>query len=442
MRVCQVVSNRYLSINGGVGTFIKGFHLMAKKYGWVVDIVVDSPLMRGRLHPDVEKECKVVSPKDPLAYSHHKKIFMFSDGLCFERQVNFRNALIDAIRESVYDLIIVNDEEALDPIVSLDLNVPVVYYTHNPESVLLAKKSVFNRPYQEWLLSLLSKNVVIGSQSNDNLKLIPPTSKGVCLPLPIAEPSLEYANLYPSKEGLLFIGTYQDRKNPEEFIRVVKELKCKALVMTSGSSAEKFRRSLEDNGVKEYEIRHSLTGAAKVDFISKAKVAYHPAKMETFGYGVIEEAFSCPVVVLKEMPWTLMHEKWAHLESLSSVTEKIKQLLASSRVYNNSQAVSYSRDVDETWLRFVEGVMQEKVARPLRGGLATVQETVRLDDYFSSLGRSDSFSHVGDYRTVSNNRFNTNLVITNEKNGSTLTRVGFKASKITTQRGTLDSLFD
>jgi glycosyltransferase involved in cell wall biosynthesis len=121
-----------------------------------------------------------------------------------------------------------------------------------------------------------------------------------------------------TKEGLLFIGRYEDRKNPAEFIKVLKAIKdkygieVKANVMTRAAHVKKFEADFAEIGHTNFEIVADVVGEEKAKIIQKSKVAFMPYKNESFGIAVLEALRYMPTVVLDKYDWHYNFEEFSN----------------------------------------------------------------------------------------------------------------------------------
>jgi glycosyltransferase involved in cell wall biosynthesis len=147
------------------------------------------------------------------------------------------------------------------------------------------------------------KGITIGTQTarNNNELFSQGIANSYELPIPMTEKGLLVENNKP-REGVLWIGRWEPRKNPEEFIRAIKETGLPAKVITNTNGAKKFEEALKAIGAK-YEIKIGIYGKEKVDFISSARVAYNPAIRESFGLAFYECMGQLPTVAIKGMSW-------------------------------------------------------------------------------------------------------------------------------------------
>ena len=112
-----------------------------------------------------------------------------------------------------------------------------------------------------------------------------------------------------NKEGILFIGRYEDRKNPGMYIKVLADIKekygveLKAKVLTRSAHVKKFEADFAAIGHTNYEIKCDVVGDEKAKLIQSSKVAFMPYKNESFGIAVLEALRFMPTVVLRNYDW-------------------------------------------------------------------------------------------------------------------------------------------
>ena len=120
------------------------------------------------------------------------------------------------------------------------------------------------------------------------------------------------------KDGLLFIGRHEDRKNPGEYIKVLKAIKdkygveIKAKIMTRSAHVKKFEADLAEIGHTNFEIVSDVVGEEKAKMIQSSKVAFMPYKNESFGIAVLEALRFMPTVVLDKYNWHYNFEEFSN----------------------------------------------------------------------------------------------------------------------------------
>ena len=309
-RIAFCLSDQHTIPHGGLGQFAKSFIENFIPLGYKVDIISDKPTSNTQFKEYLESQgANFVYPFDVRPYSTHTKTFMFEDSYNFEKMSNFRDAMMKALNTNLYDIIICNTLESFPGIYSLNIHksIQIIYYTHNESMVFLNDrtwKNEFTESFNELFNVLMKvKGITIGTQTlrNNNELRAQGITNSYELPIPMTEKSLLVEHNKP-REGVLWIGRWEPRKNPEEFIRVIKETGLPAKVITNTNGAKKFEEALKAIGAK-YEIKIGVYGQEKVDFITSARVAYNPAIRESFGLAFYECMGQLPTVAITGMSW-------------------------------------------------------------------------------------------------------------------------------------------
>lgn len=403
MRISFVISSQHLIPHGGIGQFTKGF-LEQIAHGHIVDIVMDKDPADAKFL-NVSNDI-FVKPNKPLSYAGHTEAFAFSESLNFEKMINFRDSLLKSFGRGIPDLLIVNSIEALPAVFSLGIHdiIPVLVYTHSEylAGFVDYKASTFSKEFLEFNEMLFKyKGFIIGTQTELNrkriLEVFDDSLNVLSLPMPIPEVDL-LKETNDEKEGVLFMGRYEDRKNPEEYIRVIKETGLPAKVMTNETGAKKFVRRFNEEGIKKYKIEIGLTGKRKVDFIRGSKIYYNPSKLESFGFTMLEGLSQCTTFVLEDYQWSSNFSGANFFKtSKKEAADKIKTLY-NSPVWNSNKWVNeYNKDALKKWKEFLEDSALKKEI----GKHKLKENEFRLSTYLTNLGRSYS---IEDIRTLMNNK--------------------------------------
>ena len=309
-RIAFCLSDQHTIPHGGLGQFAKSFIETFTPLGYKIDIITDKPTSNVSFKEYLESQgANFVCNPEPKSYSTHTKTFMFEDSYNFEKMSAFRDSMMYALNTNLYDIIICNTLESFPGIYALNLHksIQVIYYTHNESMVFLDDrtwKNEFTESFNELFNVLMRvKGITIGTQTarNNNELRAHGINNSYELPIPMTEKSLLVKHNKP-REGVLWIGRWEPRKNPEEFIRVIKETGLPAKVITNTNGAKKFEEALKAIGAK-YEIKIGVYGQEKVDFITSARVAYNPAIRESFGLAFYECMGQLPTVAIKGMSW-------------------------------------------------------------------------------------------------------------------------------------------
>lgn len=308
-------------VNRGVATYINGWIEWGLRNGVQVDVISDDADLNNNQFERYTRVSQWISPPQPVSIPSKlhddNYIAMRSPVVRLQDSVNIRTALLHAMTQYHYDAIICNTIETLFTVVSMGLHTehPNIYYaTHSWVDVNMGQS---NYQYD------LSRSII----ANSNIKLLVQSEwmrehvlKGygvtedrvsVVVPM-LGQPefldSLDAE--FTDRKGILYIGPYEDRKNPAVYIQALKNSGLPALVITpSQTSADKFKREFLKHNI-EHEIHVALTGSAKVAAMQRAALAIIPSKDETFCYTAFEAAHICRTIVPGNRGWTTAHADW------------------------------------------------------------------------------------------------------------------------------------
>lgn len=302
--------------SSGHGIFMKGVVETLTQNGMFIDIVCDGEPEQNFIS---EYNVNIYTPskEERLAYSKHSNLFQFEDSFNFEKSINFRTAITKALSNHVYDVVICNDLESAFVCYQMELykSMRIASYAHecasiNPE----LKEGVFKDCYYDLIDKMMFwPEVTTLIQTEQNKTKLLEKFDGYPLDLNTVVqlyPITDSQDLNITKpEGLLYIGRHEDRKNPSEYIKVLKTVKekygveLKANVMTRAAHVKKFEADFAAIGHNNYEIVADVVGDEKAKIIQKSKVAFMPYKNESFGIAVLEALRYMPTVVLNKYDW-------------------------------------------------------------------------------------------------------------------------------------------
>lgn len=301
-RIGFLVSSQTLIPHGGIGQFAKSFCELMESHDIKVDIITDKAPQGLSTEFLASFNATVIYPDEPLKYTDHSAIFMYEDSYCYERMANFRNAIVKAFSANIYETLVCNTYETVQVASTLGLEecVQIIAYTHLESQIFKDTKNPFANSVNEMMrLQLQMNNITIGTQSKYNQFQF---EDAVHLPIPITERGLLERHIKP-REGVLFIGRWEEGKNPELFIDLIEQTKLPAKVMTSTTGAKKFEERLKKIGAT-YEIKVGIIGQEKVDFITSARVAFNPSTVESYGMAFYEQTIQLPTFCLEKQRWT------------------------------------------------------------------------------------------------------------------------------------------
>jgi len=270
--------------------------------------------------------------------------------------------------------------------------IPVVFYTHLHSMIFRESQGsdVFLSSYHNFYNKHMEfTDIIIGTQSQKNIDEL--TKHGakncVLLPMPMSEREL----LTPSqgnKEGVLFIGRWEAGKNPEAYIKAMKQCQLPCRVMTNSNGAKKFEKAFAAAGITDYVIKAGITGQEKVDFIKSCKVFFMPSLRENYPFAFLECLGHMPCVVLDTQDWSDNFDSCYYTKTtLQNAGAAIKS------VYNtvvNPKAIEYVNKLDNSvslaWTTF----LNDFVGKRSNTNAAKINEqaTVKYSEFITSLDRS------------------------------------------------------
>ena len=395
-RVALLVSDQHFIVHGGIGQFIKGFVEMCQRLNWKADVILDkSP--RDKVLAEILEEngASLKYPMQPATYSKHNGVFAFGDNVNFEKVINFRDSMMFALEKNLYDLVVCNTPESMTAIHSIAISqyIPVVFYTHSEYMVFKDKKhmaTTFLPEYHEFFDSHLKfDNVYIGTQTARNeaelLYEYNAVELGMCMPE--RELLEESTN---QKTGVLYIGRWEERKNPKAYIKAMQECGLPCKVMTNETGKKKFVKAFDEAGITDYEIKAGIVGREKVDFIKSCKVHYNPALRESFGFAWLECLSHMPCIALDTQTWTDNFD-----QTYFTVVKESEAADTIAKAHNFDHwwgigATEYVKQMDFNaqlqWKEFVNGAKTKQ--SKTNSASINSHDTVRYDKYIEDLNRN------------------------------------------------------
>lgn len=408
-RIAFLISDQHFIPHGGIGSFCKSFTEMCGRLNWKIDIILDKA-PTGTFDKVIEGAgANLVWPLEPLRYSDHTATFAFSDTINFEKIINFRKALLEAFEENIYDMIVCNTQEAMTAAYAMTVNkyIPVVFYTHLHSMIFRENQGsdVFLDSYHNFYNKHMElSDIIIGTQSQKNIDELTKYGATNCklLPMPMSERGL----LTPGnnvRKGVLFIGRWEEGKNPDAYIRVMKEAKLPCKVMTNENGKKKFEKAFSEAGIKDYEIQTGITGQTKVDFIKSCSVFFMPSLRENYPFAFLECLGHMQCVVLDNQDWSDNFDSiFYHKVHISNAAETIKSLYS---IDKPSLALEYVTELDnkvaQAWVKFLDDFVGKR--SNTSAAKINTYNTVKYRAYIKELERK----HIAreDFESVLSNRY-------------------------------------
>ena len=409
-RIAFMISDQHFIPHGGIGSFAKGFTEMCSRIGWKVDIILDKSPNNDDFKNLIESlNANIIWPTEPLRYSDHTATFAFSDTINFEKIINFRKATLKAFETNIYDMIVCNTQEAMTAAYAMTVNkyIPVVFYTHLHSMIFRDSQGsdVFLDSYHNFYNKHMEfSDIIIGTQSQKNIDELTKFGATNCqlLRMPMSERGLLEPYIGPSK-GVLFIGRWEEGKNPEAYIRVMKECQLPCKVMTNSNGEKKFIKAFEEAGITDYEIKAGITGQEKVDFIKGCSMFFMPSLRENYPFAFLECLGHMPCVVLDNQDWSdNFNEKYFHKVNIKNAADTIKQVYGSGQSVESLDYVcGLDNEVAEGWIKFLDSFVGKRSNN--NAAKVNTYETVCYRDYIKELNRT----HLAreDFESVLSNRY-------------------------------------
>ena len=422
-RIGFLVSYQTLIPHGGIGQFTKSFIEMMDEHDVKVDIITDKKLNQenqefinelglGKFQPP-----SVIYPKESLPYTTHSGIFMYGDTFCYERMANFRNSIIEALEHNIYDAFICNTYETVQVASTMGLEdvIQIIAYTHLESQIFKDTKNPFLHNTNVLMRQQLETDgIYVGTQSKFNQLNISDTVYH--LPIPITERSLLEEHHKP-REGVLFVGRWEEGKNPELFLDLIEQTKLPAKVMTSANGAKKFEERLKKIGVP-YEIKVSIICQEKVDFMTSARVAFNPSTVESYGMAFYEQHIQMPTVVLENQRWTKNFDSHHFfIVSKKNMASKVTELynnVPTANIWYENGILKHAQETESTVFHKWNECFGDFKRKQSNSNTAKIlqTETVKYREYIKGLNRK--LICIDDVRSVLTNSHKYRVIYTDK----------------------------
>ena len=380
-----------------------------------VDIITDKEPQDTEFVKSIK--ANVIAPLESLKYTDHSNIFMYGDTFCYERMANFRTAIVEALEHNLYDALICNTYETVQVASTMGLEdvIQIIAYTHLESQIFNDTKNPFLYNTNVAMRHQLSlTNIDVGTQSKFNQLHLDESSYH--LPIPITERDLltEYTG---EREGILFVGRWEEGKNPELFIDLIEHTKLPAKVMTSPNGVKKFEDKLSKLGVK-YDVRASIVGQEKVDFIKSSRIAFNPSTVESYGMAFYEQHIQLPTLVLENQRWTKnFNSNYFYTCTKKDMATKAKELydvFEKAERWYNLGSLQHAQDqeagVFHKWMECFRN-FQPKQSNSNTAKICN-ENTIKHVDFISDLNRS--IICIDDVRSVLTNRHKFRVIYTDD----------------------------
>jgi glycosyltransferase involved in cell wall biosynthesis len=413
-RIGFIVSSQTLIPHGGIGQFAKSFCALMDQHNVKVDIITDKEPQDNEFVKSLK--ANIIAPLESLPYTLHNSIFMYGDTFCYERMANFRNALIEALEHNIYDALICNTYESVQVASTMGLEdvIQIIAYTHLESQIFKDTKNPFLHNTNELMRQQLeTSGIFLGTQSKFNQLNISDTAYH--LPIPVTEQGLLQEHHKP-REGVLFVGRWEEGKNPELFIELIDQTKLPAKVMTSPNGVKKFEDRLSKLGIK-YDVRASIVGQEKVDFMTSARVAFNPSTVESYGMAFYEQMLQMPTVALEGQRWTKNFDQHnfftVNKKNMAQTVLDLYNNVSDAKTWYDNGILTRYRDMEDQVFHKWNECFNEFKPKQSNSNTAKICNfgTVRYDEFIHSLGRKPLVC-IDDIRSVLTNKHKFNVIYT------------------------------
>ena len=394
-RVGIIITSQHLIPHGGIGQFAKGLSELFMKNDCIVDIIVDSD--EHQMFFNINGN--IILPDTIQSMEEYRDLSgMFGNYLRLETSTNIRNSLMKGLRKYVYDLLVVNSPDALYGVQSLCLvdKIPTVYYTHAEN---LIDSSLTKGPIHlycdEVIRSLLRASpIIVGTQTNLNKEMMKENNiEASVLPMPIPELDLLTDSQSIEKDGILFIGRIEDRKNFDDFLKIVKNKNYLIKVMTAKTHIDRVEKLLKENGHTNFIVKGGITGEEKVDFIKSSKIMICPSKRESYCFALNECLPHTHCLVLDKYDWwKMLNCDFLHsgnVETLSTLVDELYNVPISKEQFD--WAVSRENNI---WNYWHELFLRNSEIKTTSQSAIGKNDNFFLDDFYKTLMRKVAVSDI------------------------------------------------
>lgn len=416
-RIGFLVSYQTLIPHGGIGQFAKSFCELMDNHNIKVDIITDK-IPQGDSEDFVRSlKANVVYPDETHRYADHSAIFMYGDSYCYERMANFRDAIIKALKTNLYDAFICNTYETVQVASTMGLEdcIQIIAYTHLESQIFKDTKNPFLSSVNEMMRKQLEvTGITIGTQSKFNQLEI--GDHAFHLPIPLTEKGL-LKKYNKKREGVLFIGRWEEGKGPETYLSLIEKTKLPARVMTNANGAKKFEEGLKKIGV-DYKIGVSIIGQEKVDFISSCRVAFNPSTVESYGMAFYEQIIQLPTFVLENQRWTKNFEGCLFFET--NKKDMAEDVLGAYEMFDTAEkwfgkgALPFFTKKEETVFHKWNDCFQQFMCKQSNSSTAKIcnYDTIKYADFVTDLNRN--LLCIDDVRSVFTNKHKFCVIYTDD----------------------------
>jgi hypothetical protein len=259
-----------------------------------------------------------------------------------------------------------------------------------------------------------TSGIYVGTQSKFNQLNL--DESAYHLPIPITERGLLEEHHKP-REGVLFVGRWEEGKNPELFIDLIEQTKLPAKVMTSPNGVKKFEDRLKKIGVP-YDVRASIVGQEKVDFITSCRVAFNPSTVESYGMAFYEQHIQLPTVVLENQRWTKNfdshHFFTVNKKNMAKVVTDLYNNVVDAKAWYDNGILNRYREIENSIFHKWNECFNAFEGKKSNTNTAQICNfgTVKYQDFIQALNRK--IICIDDVRSVLTNKHKFDVIYTDD----------------------------
>jgi hypothetical protein len=198
---------------------------------------------------------------------------------------------------------------------------------------------------------------------------------------------------------------------------LIEQTKLPAKVMTSPNGVKKFEERLSKLGVK-YEVRASIVGQEKVDFIKSSRIAFNPSTVESYGMAFYEQHIQLPTLVLENQRWTNNFNKnffyTCTKKDMATKAKELYDVFEKAERWYNLGSLQHAREqeagVFHKWMKCFND-FEPKQSNSNTAKICS-ENTVKLQNYINDLGRN--IICIDDVRSVLTNKHKFRVIYTDD----------------------------
>jgi len=306
--IAFLISDQHFIPTGGIGQFAYAFYQMCLRKHYRVHFILDKRPTKDNFVKLFDK-ARFHYTDDPISYKIHNETYLHDDTLNMYKCANFHASIVKAkqVTGLDFDLYLCNTNESILPAYSDNCR-PLVIYTHLYRHIYKnSKPGKFTKQFHT-LIDHLSDlpDVYLATQNDINRKELLKYHKNVItMPIPMPERSFldSYDRSLENTKGVLFVGRNELGKRPDKFLQYCSIAQVPVKILTSRKSAIKLEEKCKKYGITDYEIKHSLTGIDKLNFMLSSRIMFNTSEHESYSIATYECIGHMPVLTLDDQKW-------------------------------------------------------------------------------------------------------------------------------------------